>query len=159
MLVFRNPRPGQTDERSEDECDPEEAVRCVVTRILGQREVEHDEGGEDEEQHRRQRVAGPKLDAKVLPSERCDVGGVVHVSASSAVASEVRRPDSCVGTTMVRSRASSASSRSRSAAPASSSAENGSSRMSRSGSCKSVLQSARSCLIPREYEVTRPFPT
>src|SRR5579864_4248584 len=124
--------------------------------MRGQREVEDDEHGDDEQQHRRQRVARPQLEQKVLARQRAYVGEVVHASASLVVASASSRAGSCVATTCVRSSRSTSSS---SVAPDSSSAEYGSSSTSSDGSCSSTRQSARRCVIPREYEATRSWRT
>ena len=122
VLLLRNPGAREPEQRGEHDRDPEEPVRGVVPGSLREREVEDDEGREDEEEHRRQRVARAQLDPEVLARERRDVGEVGHASASLAVARRSSRARSCVDTTIVRCPASSSSSRSRRAAPCSSSA-------------------------------------
>ena len=76
---------------------PSSAVKTIATQSsplaarsderAGKREVEDDEDRDDEEQHRRQRVARAQLEQQILARERAHVGGVVHASASVAVAS------------------------------------------------------------------------
>ena len=77
------------------ERDPEEADLGAVGGIGRQREVEDDQRGDDEEEHRRQRVARPQLEQHVLARERRDVRGVgAHARASRAVARVASRAGS-----------------------------------------------------------------
>src|SRR3970282_2966520 len=105
-------------------------VRGAVTRARRQREVEYDESRQDEEEHRRQRVARAELDLQILAGERGDVGGIRHPSGSLVVARDASRDGSCVATTSVRLPASSESSWSRSPRPTSSRDAYGSRRAS-----------------------------
>ena len=77
--------------------------------------MEDDERGEDEEEHRRQRVPRAKLEPEVLAREGDDVGGVegerAHARTSLWVASAATRAGSCVESTIVRSPVRAASSR------------------------------------------------
>src|SRR5205823_11640310 len=114
-----------------------------------------DEHGDDEQQHRRQRVARTQLEQEVLARERSNVGEVVHASASCVVAKRSVRAGSCVETTKVRSARSSSSCVSSRSTPWASSAVYGSSSTSSTGSCSSTRQSASRCVMPREYDATR----
>src|SRR6185312_2237447 len=96
---------------------------------------------DDEEQHRRERVARPQLKQQVLAGERTDVGEVCHASPSRADANRSSRSGSWVATTKAARVARSPSSRSSRRAPSSSSPLYGSSSSSRLGSCNSVRQS------------------
>src|ERR671934_2058904 len=108
--------------------------------------MEDDERREDEQQHRRQRVARAQLKHEILPSEHADVDEVTaHASDSSAVASGATRVASCVATRNAARPRRDSSSRSRSRAPSASSALYGSSSMSSTGSGKSNRHRASPC--------------
>ena len=119
-LALGRPRPGEAEQRREDDRDPEQAVGSVVAGPGREREVEDRERREDEEQHRRQRVPGPELEPQVLARERDDVGGVERDASSSrgpagGWRAASTRAGSWVESTIVRSPVSAASSRSSSA--------------------------------------------
>ena len=60
--------------------------------------MEDDEDRDDEEEHRRQRVAGAQLEQEILARERPYVGEVAHTSARRFVASGSTRAGSWVET-------------------------------------------------------------
>ena len=53
--------------------------------------MEYDQRGENEEQHRRQRVSRPQFEQKILARQRTDVGEVHHARASFDVAKRSMR--------------------------------------------------------------------
>src|SRR5205085_7691239 len=125
--------------------------------MRGKNEVEDDERREDEQQHRRERVARTQLESQILPRERPNVCEVTdHARLSRAVVWGSRRSGSCVATRKAASMRRSASSRSSKLAPASSNPSYGSSRTIRAGSCRDVRQSAIRCNRLREYVPTPP---
>src|SRR5206468_4304039 len=143
----------EPEQGGEEDRHPEQAARLQPRRRAGQGEMEDHEDGGDEEEHRRQRVPRPQLEQEILPGERAHVADVAHVaSASEPLANGATRPGSWVESRKVRSPRSSASWASSSSAPASSSALYGSSSTSSSGSWSRTRQSARRCVMPREYE-------
>src|SRR5207247_7466989 len=122
LLPFGGERTGKAQECGEDDRDPEQSLRRELGRVARKNEVEHDEGGEHEEQHRRQCVACSELEQEVFPRKRADVGEIHHASASFDEAKPSMRAGSCVATTNAECGSACSSSRSSSAAPSSSSA-------------------------------------
>ena len=151
LLPLGGERARETEERGEDDRDPEQPLRRELGRVARQDEVEHDERGEDEEQHRRQRVAGAQLEEQVLARERADVGQVHHASASFDVASRSMRAGSCVATTNAQLRPAllelAVEQRGALVVERRCRARRG---RAGPGSCRSVRQSASRCSIPRE---------
>src|SRR5207249_8201038 len=132
---FGHERAPESEQRREEDRDPEQAARLQPRRAPRQREVEDDEDRRDEEDHRRQGVPRPQLEQEVLAGQGSDVAEVAHAAnARRALAKRTTRPGSWVAKRNVRSPRSAASGASRSLEPASSSALYGSSRMSSSGS-------------------------
>src|SRR5581483_510416 len=159
LLALRDERTAEPEQGGEEDGDPQQATRRELRRVRRQREVENDEGGDDEEQHGRQRVARAQLEQEILARERADVGRVRHASASCCVANGATRSGSCVETSTVCAPRNSISCASRSPAPAASSAVYGSSSTRSSGPCKSTRQIASRCVMPREYDTTRSWRT
>src|SRR5438105_872822 len=157
LLALGREAAREAEESREDERHPEQPEGGEPRGVPREREVEDDECRDDEEQHRRQRVARPQLEPEVLSRQRRDVGEVAHAaSLRLAVASACTRPGSCVATRNVPRSRRSSSSRPRSSTPSSSSAVNGSSSTYRSGSWRKARQSASRWSIPREKEPARP---
>src|SRR5262249_24424281 len=95
---------------------------------LRQREVEDDEDGDDEEEHRGQRLPRAQLEQEILARERADVREVPHARARRVGASRSTRAGSGGAARNGFRPPSSAAWAARSAGPCSSSAVYGSSR-------------------------------
>src|SRR3954469_3793103 len=140
LLPLGDERAAEAEQRGEQDREPEQPGGRVRV-VAREGEPERDEHRDDEERHRRQRVAPAQLEQQVLARERRGVADVAgHANATRPVANGSTRAGSWVATSSVRSPRSSPSSRSRSAVPSASRALNGSSRRSRSGSWSSVRQ-------------------
>src|SRR4051794_3107111 len=85
LLPLRREGPAEAEEGREEKRDPQQARRRGLGRIRGKREVEDDEGRDDEEEHGRQRVSRAQLEQDVLPRQRGDVCEVGHPRASVAL--------------------------------------------------------------------------
>src|SRR5205814_7521296 len=66
LLALRDERASETEQRGEEDRDPEEAELREPGRAGREREVEDREDRKHEQQHRRERVAGPELEPQVL---------------------------------------------------------------------------------------------
>jgi len=69
LLALGDEGATKPEQRSEQDRNPEQPKRRAGRGILRKREMEDDQHRDDEQQHRRQRVARPQLEQQVLAGE------------------------------------------------------------------------------------------